>query len=187
MEYRSDATLFGLPLVHIAMSSVVDGRFRRGVATGWIAIGDVAFGIVFASGGIAVGGVSFGGVAVGVLPIGGLALGALAIGGLALGIVSIGGAAVAWYAAVGGLAVAHTYAAGGVAIAPQIIALPVRGTPPFSAIPHADSRAAVSRGVGRASAPQSLTLASGQRAAITTFLYNVCALPAASYFAFNAL
>jgi hypothetical protein len=137
MEYRSKATLLGLPIVHIAMSSVVDGRFRRGVATGWIAIGDVAFGILFASGGLAVGGISLGGLAIGVLPIGGLALGALAVGGVALGIVAIGGAAFAWYAAVGGLAVAHTYAAGGVAIAPQMIALPAGGTPPFSAIPHA--------------------------------------------------
>ena len=140
MEYRSDATLLGLPLVHIATSSIVDGRFHRGVATGWIAIGDVAFGILFASGGLAVGGVSLGGLAVGVLPIGGLALGVLALGGAALGIVAIGGAAVAWHAAIGGLAIASHYAAGGVAMAPQLIAPTTGNVPSFAAIPHAPFR-----------------------------------------------
>jgi hypothetical protein len=140
MEYRSSATLFGLPIVHIAMSSVVNGQFRRGVATGWIAIGDVAFGILFASGGLAIGGISLGGLAVGVLPIGGLALGALAFGGVALGIVAIGGAAVAWHAAIGGLAVAAHYAAGGLAIAPQLIASTAGRVPSFAAIPHAPFR-----------------------------------------------
>jgi hypothetical protein len=140
MEYRSHATLLGLPLVHVALSSVVDGRLRRGVATGWIAIGDVAFGILFASGGLAVGGVTLGGLAVGILPIGGLALGALAIGGVGLGIVAIGGAAFAWHAAIGGLAVASHYAAGGIAIAPQLIAPTAANVPPFAAIPHAPFR-----------------------------------------------
>jgi hypothetical protein len=140
MEYRSRAAFLGLPLVHIAMSSLVDGRFRRGVATGWIAIGDVAFGIVFACGGLAVGGVSFGGLAVGIVPIGGLALGVLAFGGVAFGIVAIGGAAVAWHAAIGGLALASHYAAGGVAMAPQLIAPIAANVPSFAAIPHAPFR-----------------------------------------------
>jgi hypothetical protein len=140
MEYRSRATLLGLPLVHVALSSVVDGQFRRGVATGWIAIGDVAFGILLAVGGVAVGGVSLGGVAVGVLPIGGLALGVLALGGLAFGIVAVGGAAVAWHAAIGGLAVASHYAAGGVAIAPEVIAQTAARVPSFASIPHAPFR-----------------------------------------------
>jgi hypothetical protein len=132
--------LLGLPLVHVALSSVVDGQFRRGVATGWIAIGDVAFGILLAVGGVAVGGVSFGGIAVGVLPIGGLALGVLALGGVALGIVAVGGAAVAWHAAIGGLAVASHYAAGGVAIAPEVIAQTAARVPSFSSIPHTPFR-----------------------------------------------
>jgi hypothetical protein len=140
MEYRSRITLLGLPLIHIAMSSVVDGRFRRGIATGWVAIGDVAFGILFATGGLAVGGVSLGGLAVGIVPIGGLALGALALGGVALGIIAIGGAAVAWHAAIGGLAIAAHYAAGGVAVAPQLIGATAANVPPFAAIPHAPFR-----------------------------------------------
>lgn len=137
MEYRSSATLFGLPLVHVATSTFVDGRLRRGVATGWIALGDIAIGVLFACGGLAVGGVSVGGAAVGLLPIGGLALGALALGGVAIGIIALGGAAVAWYAAVGGLAVAREYAVGGFALAEHAIAPARRSFPPFSSIPHA--------------------------------------------------
>lgn len=140
MEYRSPVTLFGLPLVHVALSGVVDGRVRRGVATGWVALGDVAFGILLAAGGVAVGGVSVGGLAIGALPIGGLALGALALGGVAVGVIALGGAAFAWHAAVGGLAVAAHYAAGGVAIAREIIVPQSTGIPAFSSIPHAPFR-----------------------------------------------
>ncbi len=140
MKYQSTATLFGVPLVHIATGETIDGRYRRGVATGWFAIGDIAFGIVIACGGVAVGGVGFGGLALGVLPIGGVALGILAFGGVALGVIAIGGLAVAWHAAVGGLAVAYHYAAGGVAMAPQVISPPAAGAWPFDAIPHAPLR-----------------------------------------------
>src|SRR5262245_60795418 len=57
MEYRSSASLLGLPLVHIATGAVVDGRYRRGVATAWFAVGDIAIGMLFACGGVALGGV----------------------------------------------------------------------------------------------------------------------------------
>jgi hypothetical protein len=137
MKYQSSATLLGVPLVHIATGEVVDGRYRRGVATGWFAIGDIAFGILIACGGVTVGGIGVGGIALGLLPIGGLALGLLAFGGVAVGVVAVGGLAVAWHAAVGGLAVAYHYAAGGVAMAPQVIAPPASGALPFAAIPHA--------------------------------------------------
>jgi hypothetical protein len=137
MEYRSQAQLLGLPLVHVATSAIVDGRLRRGVAIGWIAVGDVAVGVLLACGGISVGAISVGGAAVGLLPLGGLALGALALGGIAVGVVAMGGAAIAWYAAVGGLAIAHDYAAGGLAIAQHVIA-PQRGSAsPFASIQHA--------------------------------------------------
>jgi hypothetical protein len=137
MDYRSPATLLGLPLVHISMSRIVDGRFRRGIATGWVAIGDVAFGVLFAAGGVSVGTLSLGGVALGAVPVGGLALGALALGGCAVGVVALGGMAVAWHAAVGGVAVAKDFAAGGVAIAQRVIEPIPGGRLPFSAIPHA--------------------------------------------------
>jgi hypothetical protein len=122
MEYRSSLRILGLPLVHIATGSAWNGTYRRGVATGWVAAGDIAIGILFAFGGVAVGGISIGGVSVGLLSIGGLSVGLAALGGLAAGMVAVGGAAFAWHMAMGGLAVAHDYAAGGLAVAQRVFA-----------------------------------------------------------------
>jgi hypothetical protein len=127
MEYRSSASFLGLPLGHIATGALIDGRYRRGVAIAWFAVGDITVGVFFACGGAALGGISLGGAALGLLPIGGLALGLLAVGGLGLGLVAVGGAAFAWYAAIGGLAVAHDYAIGGVALARNVITSPSSG------------------------------------------------------------
>ena len=117
MSYRSKASLLGLPLVHVARGTLDGTQYRRGVARGWIAVGDLAFGVLFAAGGVAAGGVAVGGVAVGGLTIAGAALGLFAIGGGALGLLAVGGAAFAWHAALGGLAVAREFAIGGVAVA----------------------------------------------------------------------
>jgi len=124
-DYRSKWTLLGLPLVHIR-TGARPGE-RMGTARGWIAIGDRAYGILFAAGAVAVGAISFGGAAVGLvaiggacfglLAIGGFALGGLAMGGGAIGIVAAGGAATAWIGAEGGLAVAREFALGGQALA----------------------------------------------------------------------
>jgi hypothetical protein len=102
-RYRSNATLFGLPIIDVAMGPS-EGEMR-GKARGIIAIGDSALGWI-AIGGIARGIVALGGVAIGVFPVGGLAFGVLAAagglavslglasGGLAIGTVSSGGGAV---------------------------------------------------------------------------------------------
>jgi serine/threonine-protein kinase len=106
-EYRSERTLWGLPLLHVARGKdPMTGRRR--VARGIVAIGDIAVGVlamggwafgVVTFGGIAVGLLSWGGLAVGLLlAIGGCAVGGLAMGGLAVGGVAIGGAAVGYYA-----------------------------------------------------------------------------------------
>jgi hypothetical protein len=117
MRHVSRTRLLGLPLLEIHTGGVVDGRYRRGVARAWIAVGDVAFGVLFAAGGVAVGGVGIGGIAVGAFSLGGLALGAAAVGGGALGGWAVGGAAFALHAALGGLAVAGAFAQGGAAVA----------------------------------------------------------------------
>src|ERR1035437_6674799 len=124
-EYRSRATLFGLPLVHCRSVRLPGQKLQP--AVGWIASGELAYGILFASGVCAVGGISMGAVSVGVISIGGLGIGLLAFGGLALGGVALGGAAigiiasggiaVGWHAATGGVAAAHEIALGGVALA----------------------------------------------------------------------
>jgi RNA polymerase sigma factor (sigma-70 family) len=126
-EYRSRATLFGLPLVHWRSF----GHVRRPgekiqPAIGWIACGEQAYGILYASGGIAVGGISTGGLSIGLLSFGGCSLGLLAFGGLAMGAVALGGGAVGWvasggvalgwHAALGGMVAAHELACGGAAL-----------------------------------------------------------------------
>jgi hypothetical protein len=113
MEYRSALAPLGVPLVHVA----IGGPRGRGIARGWIAIGDVAFGVVAALGGLAVGGVALGGLGVGAIALGGLAVGGLATGGLAVGVLAVGGGAIGLVGALGGLAVARDVAVGGVAIA----------------------------------------------------------------------
>ena len=124
-EYRSRATLFGVPLVHCRHGRLPGQKLRP--AVGWIATGDIAYGILFAGGGIAVGGISMGGMSVGLISIGGFGIGLIALGGVALGGVALGGAAigfiasggfaVAWQAAMGGVAAAHEIALGGAALA----------------------------------------------------------------------
>lgn len=101
VDYRSRATLFGLPWLHVATGlDPVTGRKR--IARGIIAIGDIAQGVV-AMGGLAMGGFAIGGGAVGVI----------AFGGGAFGLISFGGLAVALLAAVGGAAVAPIALGGG--------------------------------------------------------------------------
>jgi len=124
-EYRSRWTLLGLPLIHIRMECKHEGKMLP--AKGWIAMGNIAYGVLFAFGGLAVGTVSVGGFAVGLLAIGGVGLGLLSMAGFALGIYAVGGGAVGylasggfalgWLAATGGAAVAHDFAIGGAVFA----------------------------------------------------------------------
>jgi hypothetical protein len=129
LNYQSHRTLLGLPLVHLASGQVVDGRYQRGIARGWIAIGDISLGILFSLGGVACGGISIGGVSLGLITfsgvglglicLGGLALGGYAAGGFAIGVIAFGGGAIALYDAEGGLAIAGHAARGGLAIASE--------------------------------------------------------------------
>ncbi len=129
-EYRSRATLFGLPLIHWR-----PWRMRRAGETiqpaiGWIASGERAYGILYASGGIAVGAISIGGVSLGLFAFGGLSIGLVALGGLAVGAVALGGGAIGWiasgglalgwHAALGGVAAAHELALGAAALANHV-------------------------------------------------------------------
>jgi len=117
MDYESPARLLGLPLIHIATGQQVDGGYRRGTAKGWIAVGDLAIGVLFGAGGIATGAISVGGIAAGGFALGGLAMGLAAVGGLAGGLLAVGGAALGGSGALGGLAIAGEFAQGGVALA----------------------------------------------------------------------
>jgi len=115
-RYVSPWRLAGLPLVSIAFGADLPRGERRGIARGWLAIGDVAFGGV-AIGGVAAGPVAVGGVCAGLLAIGGGAAGLVTLGGVAVGWAGCGGMVLAWNFALGGLAVAHDLALGGLALA----------------------------------------------------------------------
>ena len=122
-EYRSNLELLGLPFIHV--------RANGGLTTpvtpvkAWIASGDFAVGLLFASGNLAIAPVSMGAAAIGLLSFGGCAVGLLSLGGLSVAVWSFGAVAfgwqaygacaVAWNAAMGGLAIAHDFAAGGIA------------------------------------------------------------------------
>jgi hypothetical protein len=120
VDYKSKLKILGLPLIHITTGECDNkGVYRRGVAKGWIAMGDIAFGVLFSAGGGAIGGIAIGGGSLGIFSFGGVALGLFALGGLAIGYSAIGGCAIAYSAAYGGAAVALKYAVGGGAVAPE--------------------------------------------------------------------
>lgn len=134
-EYKSERTVFGLPLVHINIygSKGIGGiRLhvppkccdRRGRAKGILAIGNTACGFI-AIGGVTLGLIAMGGVAFGLftlgavsigllLALGAVSVGAVAVGGISMGLLALGGIALGLYA-IGGLATAHFIAAGGLA------------------------------------------------------------------------
>jgi hypothetical protein len=121
-EYKSEAELFGWPLIHVAQGINPETGMPR-IAKGVIAIGNIAVGGL-AIGGLAVGGITLGGLGLGLFSFGGLAVGILAAaGGLALGgVFAIGGAAISLAYAIGGLALAPHFI-GGNGIDPEFLRL----------------------------------------------------------------
>jgi hypothetical protein len=109
-EYRSEAEIFGWPLIHIAQGINPETGAPR-IAKGFIAVGNIA-----------IGGLAVGGLAIGGITIGGLGLGLLSFGGVALGILAaFGGLALGGLFAIGGAAISLAYAIGGLALAPHFI------------------------------------------------------------------
>jgi hypothetical protein len=91
-EYRSERTLFGLPLVHVAFGRDADGKMR--VAKGIVAIGQ------FARGGIVIAQFGVGAV----FGLGQFVVAPIAVGQFALGIVAVGQLGIGLLAGVGMLA-----------------------------------------------------------------------------------
>ena len=105
IDFRSRATLFGLPLLHVA-SGIDPATGRKRVARGIIAVGDHAQG-VFAFGGIALGVFAFGGFSGGVFAWGGFSIALLTYAGFGIGLIAaLGGCALAPIA-VGGTAIGY--------------------------------------------------------------------------------
>ncbi len=104
VRIRSEVTVFGLPLYHVAFGPRLEHGERFGLARGVVALGDVAVGGV-AIGGSAFGVIALGGAAFGLASIGGMSVGLLgALGGCAIGGVAVGGGAVGVCASGGGAA-----------------------------------------------------------------------------------
>ena len=128
-EYRSEAKLFGLPLVHIRIGD----RFAilKKPVKAWIAVGHAAIGGLLAFGGVAIAPISIGGLSLGLLSLGGLGVGVVALGGIAVGIWPLFGAliigwqafngcfAIGWNVAVGMFALAGDFALGKFAFAAE--------------------------------------------------------------------
>src|SRR5215469_785859 len=93
IEYRSQQTWRGMPLVHVAFGPRRLGIPRQpGHARGVIAVGDRAVGIV-----------AVGAVALGVIAVGPVAIGLAAVGAVAVGVVATGAVAVGLARAIGGV------------------------------------------------------------------------------------
>lgn len=107
-EYKSERTLFGLPLVHI------NGKWG-GTAKGVVAVGFKACGVV-SVGFLSMGVLSAGCLSLGAVSLGALALGVLALGAVAAGFVAYGAAAFGGFAA-GAFACAKYVAVGDYACA----------------------------------------------------------------------
>ena len=119
-EYKSEKTLFGLPLVHInigfgvrkakgiiAIGNISSGIISIGICSaGIISLGVLSLGLL-SLGALALGLISFGGVSAGALAFGGLAVGLISVGGLSIGAFSVGGFAKASEIALGGYANGH--------------------------------------------------------------------------------
>src|SRR5262249_48388135 len=98
MNYVSRTKLFGLPLIHVTAGRMVNGRIEKGVAKGWIAIGDKAFGVLFAMGRVAVAIIPMGALSIGVIPSGLCALGLYSMGIFSFGVMAQGAFAFGLYA-----------------------------------------------------------------------------------------
>ncbi|MEM9159291.1 MAG: sigma-70 family RNA polymerase sigma factor [Verrucomicrobiota bacterium] len=94
-EYRSRATLLGIPLVHVKFAASEEGEKP---AVGWIAGGEKAYGILFAWGLYAVGTVSVGVVSVGVITVGAVGIGGIGLGTLGIGFLAMGATAIGYKA-----------------------------------------------------------------------------------------
>ena len=94
-ELKSRARLLGVPLVHIRFALPEAGDPP---AIGWIAAGDVAFGLLFAWGGFAVAPISVGIVSLGVLTVGAVGFGMYAMGTIGIGVIAMGACAIGYQA-----------------------------------------------------------------------------------------
>lgn len=94
-EYISRLRFLGLPLVH-AKFAMPEKEEKPAVA--WIAVGDRAYGFLFAWGGFAVAPISVGIISFGFLTVGAVGFGVIGIGTVGVGLLAIGASAIGYKA-----------------------------------------------------------------------------------------
>lgn len=94
-EYISRIRFLGFPLVHAKLAMAEDGEKP---AVAWIALGDRAYGLLFAWGGFAVAPISVGIVSCGILTVGAVGFGLAAMGTVGVGLLAMGASAIGYKA-----------------------------------------------------------------------------------------
>lgn len=94
-EFKSRLRLAGVPLLHFRFGMPEEGDKP---IVGWIAGGDLAYGYLFAWGGVAVAPISVGIIAVGLISIGAVGFGLFGIGTVAVGAIAFGSSAIGYKA-----------------------------------------------------------------------------------------
>ena len=120
-EYKSEKTIFGMPLVHIHIgwgAKKAKGFIAIGnIAKGFISIGLLSMGFL-SIGLLSLGVIGFGSLVAGLLiAVGAVSVGALSIGAVAIGLISLGAVSIGMYS-IGAVAIASRVAVGDHAYAP---------------------------------------------------------------------
>lgn len=104
MEYKSEKTVRGMPLVHINLKGKATGFISIGlISRGFISIGLLSLGVV-SLGLLSLGVIALGAVALGIVGCAAIAAGVLAVGGVAAGVFAVGGISFGLDTAIGGIA-----------------------------------------------------------------------------------
>ena len=94
-EYISRFSFLGFPLVHAKFAMAEVGEKP---AVAWIALGDRAYGLLFAWGGFAVAPISVGIISCGILTVGAVGFGLFAMGTVGVGLLAMGASAIGYKA-----------------------------------------------------------------------------------------
>ena len=110
-EYKSRLCIAGIPLLHFRLGMPEDCDKP---IFAWVAGGDVAYGLLFAWGGVAIAPVSVGIFSVGVVSVGAVGVGLIGLGTVAIGVIGFGASAIAYkaYASLSALGWDSAFSAG---------------------------------------------------------------------------
>ncbi|MGD1032687.1 MAG: sigma-70 family RNA polymerase sigma factor [Opitutaceae bacterium] len=97
-EFRSRRALFGWPLLHVRIGSNPAAAENRTPVKAWVAVGDIAHGIFFACGNVAIAPFSIGMFGMGLVCVGVFSAGGLALGVTSMGLLGLGFFAFGWMA-----------------------------------------------------------------------------------------